>query len=273
MTGARAPTFADFAKDWTSGELRKKYPDHVREKKDPSEDVQISPRPDQPADLATCGSPTSRSRTPSGSCARFPTSSRPRRAGTSRSACARCSRLAVYPGRHIAANPIPREWMPRIPKSANKAKACLYPAEDAKLLGLRRGRARTAHRLRHPDPRGDARLRARAAQVARRRPRARARAPRREQDRRPPRMGAVARRRAHARRGGRSGRGAETATRARPRPEPGAALAPREDVGPEDAPHRTSPATCGPPASPRRAFRAHEVAATHPAARPSRARS
>ena len=41
--------------------------------------------------------------------------------------------LAVYPGRHIASNPIPREWMPKIPKSANKAKACLWPEEDAKL--------------------------------------------------------------------------------------------------------------------------------------------
>jgi integrase len=43
--------------------------------------------------------------------------------------------LAVYPGRYIPSNPIPREWMPKIPKSANKAKTFLYPEEDAKLLG------------------------------------------------------------------------------------------------------------------------------------------
>ena len=36
-----APTFEAFAKEWTSGELRRKHPDHVREKKDPSEDIQI----------------------------------------------------------------------------------------------------------------------------------------------------------------------------------------------------------------------------------------
>ena len=40
-TSAMAPTFEAFAKEWTSGELRKKHPDHVREKKDPSEDIQI----------------------------------------------------------------------------------------------------------------------------------------------------------------------------------------------------------------------------------------
>jgi hypothetical protein len=41
--------------------------------------------------------------------------------------------LAVYPGRHLAANPIPREWMPKVPRGNAKAKACLYP-EDAMLL-------------------------------------------------------------------------------------------------------------------------------------------
>jgi integrase len=42
------------------------------------------------------------------------------------------------PRRYIASNPIVREWMPKIPKSARKAKACLYPADDTKLLRCRR---------------------------------------------------------------------------------------------------------------------------------------
>ena len=62
----------------------------------------------------------------------------PELASRTRRHVAQCMRkvlsLAVYPGRHLAANPIPREWMPKIPKSANKAKACLYPDEDAKLM-------------------------------------------------------------------------------------------------------------------------------------------
>src|ERR1700730_15284622 len=56
----------------------------------------------------------------------------------SRKLVAQCMRkvlsLAIYPGRHIAANPIPREWMPKVPKSANKAKSCLYPEEEGKLI-------------------------------------------------------------------------------------------------------------------------------------------
>ena len=61
----------------------------------------------------------------------------PRLGPRSRRHIAQCMRkvlsLAVYPGRHIAVNPIPREWMPKIPKSANKAKSCLFPDEDARL--------------------------------------------------------------------------------------------------------------------------------------------
>ena len=60
----------------------------------------------------------------------------------SRKLVAQCMRkvlsLAVYPGRYLGSNPIPREWMPKVPKSANKAKACLYPEEDAKLLRCRK---------------------------------------------------------------------------------------------------------------------------------------
>jgi len=56
----------------------------------------------------------------------------------SRKLVAQCMRkvlsYAVYPGRHLSQNPIPREWMPRIPKSANKAKSYLYPEEDAALM-------------------------------------------------------------------------------------------------------------------------------------------
>jgi integrase len=64
-----------------------------------------------------------------------------RLAPRSRLIVAQCMRkvlsLAVYPGRYIPSNPIPREWMPKIPKSANKAKSFLYPAEDAKLIACR----------------------------------------------------------------------------------------------------------------------------------------
>lgn len=39
--GSCAPTFGDFAKDWTDGELAKKYPDHVRAKRSASRDEEL----------------------------------------------------------------------------------------------------------------------------------------------------------------------------------------------------------------------------------------
>jgi len=129
---AKAPTFAEFAKQWADGELRRKYPDHVREK-DSSRDVQvlrdfINPQigaariPDVTIEHAE----------------RVMSALPDRLAPRTRKLVAQCMRkvmsLAVYPGRHIDANPIPREWMPKIPKVANKAKSFLYPEEDAKLL-------------------------------------------------------------------------------------------------------------------------------------------
>ena len=132
-TGAIAPTFEDFAKEWTSGELRKKHPDHVREKKDPSEDAQILRDRINPV-IGKLHLPEITLEHAERVMRGLPSSLAPR----TRRHTAQCLRrkvlsLAVYPGRHIASNPIPREWMPKIPKSAHKAKACLWPEEDAKL--------------------------------------------------------------------------------------------------------------------------------------------
>ena len=130
--GALSPTFEAFAEEWTSGRLRKKHPDHVREK-DATGDLRILRKyvtpildgvrlPDVTLDHAERVM------------ARVPAELSP----SSRLAIAQCMRkvlsLAVYPGRHIAASPIPREWMPKTPRNG-KAKSCLYPAEDAKLTG------------------------------------------------------------------------------------------------------------------------------------------
>ncbi len=132
---AMAPTFAKFAERWTSGDLRKDHPDHVREK-DSTRDEQVLRDYINPeigstriADVTLEHAERVMARLP------------PELAPRSRKLVAQCMRkvlsLAVYPGRHLSANPIPREWMPKIPKSANKAKAFLYPAEDAKLLSCK----------------------------------------------------------------------------------------------------------------------------------------
>ncbi len=134
-TSAVAPTFSAFAEDWTSKRLHKLHPDHVRDK-DSDEDVQqltdyINPH------LGHLRLPDVKLEDAERVMQALPARLGPR----TRRHIAQCMRkvlsLAVYPGRHIAANPIPREWMPRIPKSANKAKACLFPDEDAKLCSCR----------------------------------------------------------------------------------------------------------------------------------------
>jgi integrase len=131
--GGVAPTFADFADDWTSGKLHKKFPDHVRKKKDVTEDEQILRDRINPL-IGPVRLPDVTIEHAERVMRALPSSLAPR----TRRHTAQCLRkvlsLAVYPGRHIASNPIPREWMPKIPKSANKAKASLFPAEDVKLL-------------------------------------------------------------------------------------------------------------------------------------------
>ncbi len=131
-TSALAPTFETFAELWTSGDLRKKHPDHVREK-DSKRDLEILRLHINPK-IGTARLPDVTLEHAERVMAGLP----PELASRTRRHVAQCMRkvlsLAVYPGRHLAANPIPREWMPKIPKSANKAKACLYPDEDAKLM-------------------------------------------------------------------------------------------------------------------------------------------
>ncbi len=130
-----APTFEDFAKDWTSGGLRKKFPDHVREK-DATRDVQVLRDYINPV-IGPTHIPDVTLEHAERVMAKLPEALAPR----SRKLVAQCMRkvlsLAVYPGRHIASNPIPAEWMPKVPRSANKAKAYLFPEEDAKLLSCK----------------------------------------------------------------------------------------------------------------------------------------
>jgi integrase len=131
-SSALSATFEDFADEWTSGKLHKKHPDHVREKdsKRDSDILRLHINPvigtKRIADVAL------------DDCERVMGAIPSDLAPATRRHIAQCMRkvlsFAVYPGRHIAANPIPREWMPKVPKSTSKAKSCLYPQEDAKLL-------------------------------------------------------------------------------------------------------------------------------------------
>ena len=125
-------TLAEFVKQWTTGELHKKYPDHVREKatsddderlfrnyvRDHVEDMLVADFTLDDADAIMASLPEHLS-----------SSSRRHVAQLIR----RTMSLAVYPARLRATNPIPKGWLPRV--KAAKATAYLYPDEDARLLG------------------------------------------------------------------------------------------------------------------------------------------
>ena len=129
---AAAPTFAVFAKEWTSKDLLRRFPDHVRDKNE-SEDVQLLRDYIHPF-VGAKRLPDVTLQDAEKVMSALPASLGPR----SRRHVAQCMRkvlsLAVYPGRHITTNPIPSGWMPRVFVGANKAKSCLYPSEDALLL-------------------------------------------------------------------------------------------------------------------------------------------
>ena len=129
-SGTERTTFAAFAKEWTSGDLHKRFPDHVPTK-DAGRDeellrlyildhvgqVPLASFTLQHAEIVMANLPDTMS------------------AATRRHVAqvvGRVMSLAVYPGRHRSASPIPRGWLPKPGKG--KAKECLFPDEDARLL-------------------------------------------------------------------------------------------------------------------------------------------
>ncbi|MCL2776620.1 MAG: site-specific integrase [Polyangiaceae bacterium] len=125
------PTFLQHLEDWTSGELAKKYPHHIKVKKSADgdetrirkhiapvlESVLVDEVTLDHCELVMAGIPAERSD------------------GTRRQVAQVLRRglaLAVYPCRYRKDQPIPQGWLPKV--KSNKAKECLYPDEDRALL-------------------------------------------------------------------------------------------------------------------------------------------
>jgi integrase len=130
-TASQAPTFSKWAEQWTSGELAKKHRDHVKPKSSSDRDEEllrlyVLPHVrDVRVDEFTLND------------AEFVMSNvstdlAPRTRRHVAQVMSRLMNLAVYPGKWIKATPIPRGWLPR--PGDDKAKECLYPDEDAKLM-------------------------------------------------------------------------------------------------------------------------------------------
>lgn len=129
-----SPTFREFAERWTSGELHRSYPDHVKRKDSVDDDlyrltthiypiigdVPLTEFKFDDADLVMRSLP-------------------PELSSGSRRHIAqlinRILKLAVYPGRIIEQTPIPKGFLPK--PHGTRAQAWLYPREEARLLGTR----------------------------------------------------------------------------------------------------------------------------------------
>ena len=124
-------TFADVAKAWTSGELAKRYPDHAKEKKSAGGDVSRLEKHITPI----IGSvPMARFTIEH---AENVMASLPKDLadGSRRHVAQIVNRvvgLAVYPLKMLAANPLPKGWMPRV--RDKKQQAMPFPFEADKLV-------------------------------------------------------------------------------------------------------------------------------------------
>jgi integrase len=137
--GAQALTFEQFAKQWTDGELAKKYPDHVRAKRSAGRDEELlrlyvlpHVRDVHVDEFALADAELVMASIP----AIHPRTKKPLSPGSRRQVAqtmARLMRLAVYPAKLRKENPIPSGWLPRLGDPL--AKECLYPDEEALLLG------------------------------------------------------------------------------------------------------------------------------------------
>ena len=126
-------TFHAFAKLWTSGELRKLYPAHVKAKKSVSDDAQmLAVLKPSIGDV-----PLREFRVEDGERALAALPKHYAAATVKKYGLFvhRVLALAVYPGKLIASNPLPRGFLPA--KTPAKAKTFLYPSEDAQLMACR----------------------------------------------------------------------------------------------------------------------------------------
>ncbi len=127
----RGETFEAFAARWTSGELAKLYPDHVKVKRTSDDDAQrlkthVLPHvrgvPLAAFSLAHAEAVMRG----------LPAELKPWTRRHVAQLIHRVLRLAVYPARIIATNPLPTGFLPKVGKG--KAHGYLYPSEDAKLM-------------------------------------------------------------------------------------------------------------------------------------------
>ena len=127
---AHAKTFQQLGEDWTSGELHRKHPDHIRLKRSVYDDKQRLGKlydtvGNVPLDRFTLAD------------AKRAMSALPSKLGAASrrhyaQLLCRVLKMAVFPCELIDRNPLPPGWLPTVRDS--RAKSFLYPSDDAQLL-------------------------------------------------------------------------------------------------------------------------------------------
>lgn len=128
--GAHLVTFAELASQWTSGELHRKYPDHVRKKRTADLDGQRLEILNETVGKILISSFTLEDADRAMSA--LPSHIAPATRRQYGQIIARLLKLAVYPCRLRDSSPIPPGWLPS--SASKKAKGWLYPDEEALLL-------------------------------------------------------------------------------------------------------------------------------------------
>ncbi len=132
------PTFAEVAKLWTSGELARNWPDHVKDKDSADDARRLEFLGALDVGGIKLGSvPVRRLRLDHAERVMRQLPESAKRPATRRhyaQVMRRVLELAVYPLRLISQNPIPKGFMPKAGKPPGFS--YLYPAEDAALLAL-----------------------------------------------------------------------------------------------------------------------------------------
>ena len=124
---AEGPTFGDVAKQWTSGELARLYPDHVKAKRTAADDAQRLRRyaaivSEVPIASFTLDHAEAVMRA-------LPEGLAPATRRQVAQAVTKVLHLAVYPLCLRAANPIPRGWLPAVRRNLQRQQETPFPSE------------------------------------------------------------------------------------------------------------------------------------------------
>ncbi len=134
--GPTVPTFGEFAKRWTSGELARLYPDHVKTKDAEQDKKRLAKICAVPFGVTLIGDvPIDRFGLDHAETVMASLPDDVRRSATRRHYAQlvhRTLQLAVYPCRLIPANPLPKGFLPKIGRPPGYP--YLYPTEDTRLL-------------------------------------------------------------------------------------------------------------------------------------------